>query len=173
MIESGDDPLYVARRLVRFATEDVGLADPQALQIAMAAQQAVHFLGLPEGALALAELTIYLALAPKSNSVYRAYDAVKRDVEGTRNDPVPMHLRNAITGMMRGLGYGKGYEYAHDTTAGISAQEHLPENLAGRNYYRPTRRGFEADLTRRQERIREIVARKRDELSENTAEETD
>jgi len=173
MIESGDAPLYIARRLVRFATEDVGLADPQALQIAMAAQQAVHFLGLPEGALALAELTIYLALAPKSNSVYRAYDAVVRDVQSTRNDPVPMHLRNAVTGLMRGLGYGHGYEYAHDTQAGISAQEHLPDNLAGRSYYQPTTRGFEAELTRRNERVREIVQRKRAEHGEQSAEESE
>jgi putative ATPase len=168
MIESGDAPLYVARRLVRFATEDVGLADPQALPLAMAAQQAVHFLGLPEGALALAELTIYLALAPKSNSVYRAYGAVVQDVQETRNDPVPVHLRNAVTGLMRGLGYGKGYEYAHDTQAGVSAQEHLPANLAGRTYYQPTTRGFEAELTRRNERIREIVQRKREQLSGST-----
>jgi putative ATPase len=158
MIERGDDPLYVARRLVRFATEDVGLADPQALQLAMAAQQAVHFLGLPEGKLALAELAVYLALAPKSNAIYRAYGAVQRDVELTRNDPVPLHLRNAVTGMMRGIGYGHGYEYAHDTEEGVSAQAHLPENLAGRVYYTPTRRGFEAELGERRKRIREYVA---------------
>src|SRR3954454_14373354 len=114
MLERGDDPLYVARRLVRFAAEDVGLADPQALTLAMSAQQSVHFLGMPEGALALAELTVYLALAPKSNSIYRAYGAVQRDVEGTRNDPVPLHLRNAPTRLMKDLGYGHGYRYSHD-----------------------------------------------------------
>jgi putative ATPase len=164
MIERGDDPLYVARRLVRFATEDVGLADPQALVIAMAAQQAVHFLGLPEGKLALAELTVYLALAPKSNAIYRGYGDAQRDVDQTRNDPVPVHLRNAVTGLMREIGYGKGYEYAHDLEKGVSAQAHLPDNLAGRVYYRPTTRGFEATLRERQARIREYVEsrRKRD-----------
>jgi putative ATPase len=161
MIERGDDPLYVARRLVRFATEDVGLADPQALVVAMAAQQAVHFLGLPEGKLALAELAVYLALAPKSNAIYRAYGAVQQDVESTRNDPVPLHLRNAVTGLMRGLGYGRGYEYAHDTAEGVSAQEHLPDNLTGRRYYQPTRRGFEEELSERQQRIRDMVEAKR------------
>jgi putative ATPase len=161
MLERGDDPLYVARRLVRFASEDVGLADPQALILAMAAQQAVHFLGLPEGKLALAELAVYLALAPKSNSIYRAYGAVQRDVEQTRNDPVPVHLRNAVTGLMHGLGYGKGYEYAHDTEAGVSAQEHLPQNLSGRRWYAPTQRGFEAELGERQRLLREYLARQR------------
>ncbi|MEZ4529871.1 MAG: replication-associated recombination protein A [Thermomicrobiales bacterium] len=156
MLERGDDPLYVARRLVRFASEDVGLADPQALQLAMAAQQAIHFLGMPEGALALAELVVYLALAPKSNAVYRAYGAVREDVESTRNDPVPIHLRNAPTGLMKDLGYGKGYRYAHDFDEGIVAQQNLPENLAGRRYYRPTDRGFERDLTNRLRRVREI-----------------
>ena len=165
MVESGDDPLYVARRLVRFATEDVGLADPQALVVCMAAQQAVHFLGLPEGSLALAEATIYLALAPKSNSVYRAYSAARQDVEATRNDPVPIHLRNAVTGLLRGLGYGKHYEYAHDTASGVSAQQHLPDNLAGRRYYEPTTRGFEARLSERQQRIREFVAAQRDDIT--------
>jgi putative ATPase len=166
MIERGDDPLYVARRLIRFATEDVGLADPQALTLAMAAQQAVHFLGMPEGKLALAELAVYLALAPKSNSIYRAYGAVQRDVEGTRNDPVPIHLRNAVTGLMRDIGYGKGYEYAHDTEQGVSAQTHLPDNLAGRRWYQPTTRGFEAKLTERLERMRALVdeQRKRQQL---------
>lgn len=167
MIERGDDPLYVARRLVRFASEDVGLADPQALVVAMAAQQAVHFLGMPEGKLALAELTVYLALAPKSNAVYRAYGEAQADVEQTRNDPVPLHLRNAVTGLMRGIGYGKGYEYAHDLTEGVSAQTHLPDNLSGRVYYRPTARGFEATLRERQTRLREYVAsrRRREESS--------
>jgi putative ATPase len=161
MIERGDDPLYVARRLVRFATEDVGLADPQALTLAMAAQQAVHFLGMPEGKLALAELAVYLALAPKSNSIYRAYGAVQSDVEETRNDPVPLHLRNAPTGLMRALGYGQGYEYAHDTEHGVSAQTHLPDNLAGRRWYQPTTSGFEARLTDRLGRIRAIVEEER------------
>ncbi len=162
MLERGDDPLYVARRLVRFASEDVGLASPQALQLAMAAQQAIHFLGMPEGALALAELVVYLALAPKSNAVYRAYGEVRRDVEQTRNDPVPIHLRNAPTGLMKELGYGKGYRYAHDYEEGVVAQQNLPENLAGRRYYEPTTRGFERELAERLQRIRAIYESTKD-----------
>jgi len=158
MLERGDDPLYVARRLVRFASEDVGLADPQALELAMAAQQAVHFIGMPEGALALAELTVYLALAPKSNAVYRAYSEARADVEKTRNDPVPIHLRNAPTRFMKDAGFGKGYKYAHDFEDGIVGQQNLPDNINGRQYYVPTDRGFERDLSRRIERIREIYA---------------
>jgi putative ATPase len=156
MLERGDDPLYVARRLVRFASEDVGLADPQALQIAMAAQQAVHFIGMPEGALALAELTVYLALAPKSNAIYRGYGAVRNDVAMTRNDPVPIHLRNAPTELMKNEGYGKGYRYAHDFAEGIIGQQNVPDNVRGRRYYEPTDRGYERELARRIERIREI-----------------
>jgi putative ATPase len=150
MIEGGDDPLYIARRLVRFASEDVGLADPQALVVTMAAQQAVHFIGLPEGNLALAEATVYLALAPKSNALYQGYGAAREDVAQTRNDPVPLHLRNAVTGLMRGLGYGKGYQYAHDNPDAVTTQENLPENLRGRRYYTPTGRGFERELRERQ-----------------------
>jgi putative ATPase len=156
MLERGDDPLYVARRLVRFASEDVGLADPNALPLAMAAQQAVHFIGLPEGALALAELVVYLALAPKSNALYRAFGAARRDVVETRNDPVPPHLRNAPTALMKELGYGRGYRYAHDFDEGIIGQQNLPENLAGRRYYEPTGRGFERELASRLERIQAI-----------------
>ncbi len=122
----------------------------------MAAQQAIHFLGMPEGALALAELVVYLALAPKSNAIYKAYGAVRQDVDATRNDPVPIHLRNAPTGLMRDLGYGQGYRYAHDYDEGIVAQQNLPENLAGRRYYQPTDRGFERDLGRRLQRVHEI-----------------
>ncbi|MFT4039865.1 MAG: replication-associated recombination protein A [Thermomicrobiales bacterium] len=158
MLERGDDPLYVARRLVRFASEDIGMADPRALQLAMAAQQAVHFIGLPEGALALAELTVYLALAPKSNAVYRAYSAALDDVRQTRNDPVPIHLRNAPTTLMKSLGYGEGYRYAHDYAEGVVGQQNLPDNLAGRRYYEPTNRGFERDLGARMEHIRAIYA---------------
>lgn len=158
MLERGDDPLYVARRLVRFASEDVGLADPQALELAMAAQQAVHFIGLPEGALALAELTVYLALAPKSNAIYKAYGDARRDVEETRNDPVPLHLRNAPTRLMKESGFGRGYKYAHDFEEGIVGQQNLPENLAGRTYYHPVDRGFERSLGQRMQRIREIYA---------------
>jgi putative ATPase len=159
MLERDDDPLYVARRLVRFASEDVGLADPQALPLAIAAQQAVHFLGMPEGALALAELAVYLALAPKSNAVYRAYGAASADVEATRNDPVPIHLRNAPTRLMKEMGYGRGYRYAHDFEDGIVAQDNLPENLRGATYYQPTDRGFERELGNRLRQIREIYAR--------------
>jgi putative ATPase len=167
MLERGDDPLYVARRLVRFASEDVGLADPRALQLAIAAQQAVHFIGLPEGALALAELVIYLSLAPKSNAVYRAYGEATRDVAETRNDPVPIHLRNAPTGLMKDLGYGKGYRYAHDYEGGVIGQQNLPERLAGRRYYQPTDRGLERELAERLEQIRHIYAATSDQLSDD------
>ncbi len=154
MLERGDDPLYVARRLVRFATEDIGLADPNALVLAMAAQQAVHFLGLPEGALALSELVVYLALAPKSNANYRAYTAARDAVALTRNDPVPLHLRNAPTSLMRDLGFSQGYQYAHDFEGGVVAQQNLPDNINGRVFYEPTDRGFEVELSHRQARIR-------------------
>jgi putative ATPase len=155
MLESGEDPLYVTRRLVRFASEDVGLADPQALVVAMAAQGAVHFLGWPEANTALAQLAIYLATAPKSNAAYAAYGAVREDVERTRNDPVPLHLRNAPTGLMRGLGYGRGYQYAHDHADAVVSQQHLPDNLAGRRYYTPTGRGFEVEIAERMKRLEE------------------
>jgi putative ATPase len=167
MLERGDDPLYVARRLVRFASEDVGLADPQALQIAMAAQQAVHFIGLPEGALALAELVVYLALAPKSNAIYRAWGDARRDVEETRNDPVPIHLRNAPTKLMADEGYGKGYKYAHDFEGGIVAQQNRPANVANNAYYHPTDRGFEVELNRRLARVRDVYARQNDPGAED------
>ena len=156
MLERGDDPLYVVRRLVRFASEDVGLADPAALELAVAAQQAVHFIGMPEGALALAELTVYLALAPKSNAIYAAYNQVRDDVANTRNDPVPMHLRNAPTGFMKREGFGKGYKYAHDYDGGVIGQQNLPDNLKGKVYYQPSDRGFEKELDRRKQRIAEI-----------------
>lgn len=149
MLAGGEDPLYIARRIVRMAVEDIGLADPHALSLTMAAQQAVHFLGQPEGDLALAQAAIYLAQAPKSNAVYRAYGAALKDVQQTRNEPVPLHLRNAPTQLMRDLGYGKGYEYAHDLPEGRSHQAHLPPQLEGRIYYEPTERGFEAQVRER------------------------
>lgn len=149
MLEAGEDPLYVARRLVRFASEDVGMADPQALVVAMAAQQAVHFIGMPEGNLALAEATVYLATAPKSNSLYRAYSQVQEDVQRTRNDPVPSHLRNPVTRLMRNLGYGKGYKYAHDYPGHFVPQQHLPQALQGRHYYNPSDQGFEIEVKAR------------------------
>jgi putative ATPase len=161
MIEGGEDPLYVARRLVRFASEDVGMADPHALVLAMAAQQAVHFIGLPEGALALAELVVYLAAAPKSNALYVAYGEAARDALETRADPVPLWIRNAPTGLMKDLGYGKGYRYAHDEAEGVAGMECLPEGLAGRRYYRPTDRGREKDVAARLEAARLIRERKK------------
>ncbi len=161
MLEAGEDPLYVARRLVRFASEDVGVADPQALVLAMAAQQAVHFIGLPEGALALAELVVYLAAAPKSNALDTAYAEAARDALETRAEPVPLWIRNAPTGLMKGLGYGKGYLYAHDEAEGVAGMDCLPEGLAARRYYRPTDRGLEADLGRRLEAARVIRERKK------------
>ncbi len=159
MLEAGEDPLYLARRLVRFASEDVGLADPQALVQAMAAQQAVHFVGLPEGALALAQVVVYLAAAPKSNALYRAYAEAAKDALTTRAEPVPLALRNAPTGVMKDLGYGQGYRYAHDQPEGVADLECLPENLRGRRYYQATERGFEAEMTRRLETVRQIRAR--------------
>ncbi|MFO7654965.1 MAG: replication-associated recombination protein A [Candidatus Krumholzibacteriia bacterium] len=153
VLEGGEDPLYVARRLVRFASEDVGLADPQALVQALAARDAVHFIGLPEGALALMQAVIYLALAPKSNALYLAARETAAEVRQGRNPPVPLHLRNAPTRLMREVGYGDGYVYAHDTPAGIAAMSCLPQELESRRFYRPGRRGFEQELARRLEAI--------------------
>jgi putative ATPase len=161
MLEAGEDPLYVARRLVRFASEDVGAADSQALVLAMAAQQAVHFVGLPEGALALAQLVVYLAAAPKSNAVYVAYGEASRDALETRAEPVPLWIRNAPTGLMKDLGYGKGYRYAHDEAEGVSGMDCLPEALAGRRYYRPSDRGREKDLAARLEAARLVREQKK------------
>ena len=146
MLEAGEDPLYVARRLVRFASEDVGLAEPRALQQAIAAQQAVHFVGMPEGSLALAQAVVYLATAPKSNALYRAYGMAAEDARATDGEPVPLHIRNAPTGLMKDLGYGRGYQYAHDHEDAIVGQTHLPAALEGRVYYEPTDRGFEERL---------------------------
>ena len=144
MIDGGEDPLFIARRLVVLASEDIGLADSRGLQVAIAAQQAVHFIGMPEGFYPLTHATLYLATAPKSNSVGRAYSAAMADVEGTRNDPVPLHLRNAPTGLMKRLGYGEGYHYAHDDYDVV--QFNLPENLRGRTYYEPGERGAESRM---------------------------
>jgi putative ATPase len=137
MLEAGEDPLFVARRLVISAAEDVGLADPQALQVAIAAQQAAHFVGMPEAVLPLTEAALYLALAPKSNSALTSYGAARELIEQTGNEAVPLHLRNAPTGLMKSMGYGKGYKYAHDFEGGIANQVHLPEKLAGRKVYKP------------------------------------
>jgi putative ATPase len=149
MLEAGEDPLYIVRRLVRFASEDVGMADPQALVVAIAAQQAVHFIGMPEGNLSLAQAVVYLATAPKSNSLYTAYGKVKQDVESSRNEPVPLHLRNPVTGLMRRLNYGKGYKYAHNFSGHFTEQEHLPESLRGKRYYIPSEQGFEKEISAR------------------------
>jgi putative ATPase len=140
MLEAGEDPNFVARRLVISAAEDVGLAEPQALQVAVAAQQAAHFVGMPEARLALSEAAIYLARAPKSNSAMRAYGAASQAVRETGNLPVPLHLRNAVTGLMRSMGYGRGYRYAHDYEEGKVDQQHLPDKLEGRRFYEPTDR---------------------------------
>jgi putative ATPase len=150
MIEAGEDPLFIVRRMVILASEDVGLADPQAMVVATACQQAVHFIGMPEGFYPLAETAIYLALAPKSNSVGQSYTRALADVERTRNDPVPMHLRNAVTGLMKGMGYGKNYEYAHDYEGGVAPdQTYLPDRLKGRRYYIPRQLGKEPELSKR------------------------
>jgi putative ATPase len=159
MLESGEDPLYVARRLIRFASEDVGMADPQALVIAMAAQQAVHFVGLPEGNLALAQCVVYLATAPKSNALYTAYGSVREDIEKTRNDPVPLHLRNAPTRLMKNLGYGKDYQYPHDHPGHFVEEKYLPDKLQGKRYYIPTDQGLEKTI---KERIRQLWGNKKE-----------
>jgi putative ATPase len=146
MLEAGEDPLYVARRLIRMASEDIGLADPHALGVTVAAMQAVHFIGMPEADLALAEATVYLSLAPKSNALYAGYGDVKRDAQETLAEPVPLHLRNPVTGLMSNVGYGKGYQYAHHAPERLTEMQCLPDNLKGRHYYRPTDEGFEKRL---------------------------
>ncbi len=154
MLEAGEDPLYIARRVVRMAVEDIGLADPGALSLCMAARDAVDFIGMPEGNLALAQAAVYLALAPKSNALYTAYSAVQQDVEQTAAEPVPLHLRNAPTGLMKGLGYGQGYQYAHDVEGKIADMQCLPDNLRDQIYYRPTNEGVEKQMRERLENIR-------------------
>lgn len=154
MLSAGEDPLFVARRLVIFAGEDVGNADPRGLMVAVAAQQAAHLVGMPEAVYALAQATIYLATAPKSNSAKEAYFAALADVERLPNEPVPLHLRNPVTGLMRKEGYGKGYEYAHDRPDAIVGHGHRPPNVEGRVYYRPTDRGYEATLRKLMEERR-------------------
>ncbi len=156
MLEAGEDPLYVARRVVRMAVEDIGLADPNALPLCMSARDAVDFIGMPEGNLALAEAVVYLSLAPKSNALYTAYGAVQQDVEQTAAEPVPLHLRNAPTGLMKNLGYGRGYQYAHDVEDKVAEMQCLPDNLRDRTYYHPTDEGLEKRLRERMEHIRQI-----------------
>jgi putative ATPase len=158
MLEAGEDPLYIARRLVRFASEDIGMADPQALVIAMTAQQAVHFIGMPEGNLALAEATVYLATAPKSNSLYRAYSQVQEEVKKGSIESVPLHLRNPVTPLMKNIGYGKGYKYAHNYPGHIVQQQNLPNSLQGKHFYTPGDQGFEKQVAARLKAWRQQMA---------------
>jgi putative ATPase len=156
MLESGEDPLYIARRVVRMASEDIGLAAPEALNLCLSAKEAIDFLGMPEAALALAQAVAYLALAPKSNALYTAYNAVLEDVEKTSAAPVPLHIRNAPTALMKKVGYGKGYQYAHDFEEKVADMECLPDNLRGRRYYHPTTEGREKLLAQRLEEINRL-----------------
>jgi putative ATPase len=160
MFAGGEDPLYLARRVVRMAVEDIGLAAPEALNLCLSAKEAIDFLGSPEGDLALAEAVVYLCLAPKSNSVYTAYGAVQQEIEQTRQEPVPLHLRNAPTKLMKELNYGKGYRYAHDEEGKVADMDCLPDSLKGRSYYHPTQEGREKLLAQRMEEIRRIRAGK-------------
>ena len=162
MFAAGEDPLYLARRVVRMAVEDIGLAAPEALNLCLSAKEAIDFLGSPEGDLALAEAVVYLCLAPKSNSVYNAYGAVQAEIENTRQEPVPLHLRNAPTRLMKELDYGKGYRYAHDEEGKVADMDCLPDSLKGRSYYHPTQEGREKLLAQRMEEIRNLRLRKHD-----------
>jgi putative ATPase len=155
MLEAGEDVMFVARRLVILAAEDIGLADPQALPVAMAAQQAAHFVGMPEAVLPLTEAALYLALAPKSNSALTTYGAARDLIRETGNEPVPLHLRNAPTGLMKSMGYGKGYQYAHDAKGGVADQQHMPEKLKGRRLYRPNERDKSSPSPAKRERVEE------------------
>jgi putative ATPase len=159
MLESGEEPLYLARRLVRMASEDIGLAEPGALAVTLAAKDAFDFLGAPEGNLALAQAAVYLSLAPKSNALYTAYGEVLDDVHKTEADPVPLHLRNAVTGLMKNIGYAQGYKYAHNFDDKVTDMTCLPDNLSSRNYYKPTDQGFEARLRTRMDEIRKIKSK--------------
>lgn len=161
MLTAGESPHYIARRMVRFASEDIGIADPQALQVALAALQAYDFLGSPEGELALAQAAVYLATAPKSNAVYTAFNAATADARRYGSLPVPLHIRNAPTQLMKRLGYGKGYKYAHNFPEGVVEQDHLPPELRDRIYYKPTNRGYERTVAERLERWRRILAQRR------------
>jgi putative ATPase len=156
MLEAGEDPLYIARRVVRMAVEDIGLAEPGALALCMAARDAVDFIGMPEGNLALAQAVVYLSVAPKSNALYTAYSAVQEDVERTAAEPVPLHLRNAPTGLMKGLGYGRDYQYAHDVEGKVADMQSLPESLRDRTYYHPTNEGVEKRIRERLEEIKRL-----------------
>ena len=162
MLKSGEDPMYIARRLVRMASEVIGLAAPEALNLTLSARDAMDFLGSPEGELALAQAAVYLALAPKSNAVYTAWAEVSADIEATRAEPVPLHLRNAPTGLMKSLDYGKGYKYAHDEEGRVADMDCLPDSLQGREYYRPTQEGREKLLAQRMDEVRRLREAKRE-----------
>jgi putative ATPase len=168
MLEAGEDGLYIARRVVRMASEDIGLADPNALAVTLAARDAYDFLGMPEGDLALAQAVVYLCAAPKSNALYTAFGAVHDDVEQTAQDPVPLHLRNAPTGLMKNLGYGAGYQYAHNLDEKVADMECLPDNLRGRRYYHPTEEGIEKRIKARMEEIRQLKSKSHREGVEQT-----
>jgi putative ATPase len=159
MLESGEEPLYLARRMVRMASEDIGLAEPGALAVTLAAKDAFDFLGAPEGNLAIAQAAVYLSLAPKSNALYTAYGEVLEDVHKTEADPVPLHLRNAVTGLMKNIGYAQGYKYAHNFEDKVTDMTCLPDNLSSRTYYKPTDQGFEARLRTRMDEIRKIKSK--------------
>ena len=159
MLQAGEDPLYIARRVVRMAVEDIGLADPNAMALTIAAREVVDFLGQPEGDLALAEAVVYLSIAPKSNALYTAYGEVKSDVENTVAEPVPLHIRNAPTKLMKQVGYGKGYQYAHDLEEKVADMDCLPDKLRGRQYYHPTQEGIEKRISERLQEIKKLRAR--------------
>src|SRR5436190_467774 len=170
MLEAGEDPLYVARRVVRMAVEDIGMAEPNALSLCMAARDAVDFIGMPEGNLALAQAVVYLSVAPKSNALYAAYSDVQQDVERTAAEPVPLHLRNAPTGLMKGMGFGQGYRYAHDFADKVADMHCLPDNLRDRVYYHPTTEGIEKRIRQRIEEIKRIRSRANKRSEDNKSE---
>ena len=161
MLEGGEDPKYILRRMIRFASEDVGLADPEALKLAIAAKQSFEFIGPPEGYLAIMQLAVYLSLSPKSNSLYMTYKKVMADIKRFLSLPVPHHIRNAPTNLMKEAGYGKGYKYDHDHSGSVASQSYLPEKLLGKKYYIPGERGFEKDLIARLKKIEQIRSRNR------------
>ena len=173
MLASGEDPLYVARRMVRFASEDIGLADPQALALALHAKEAYDFLGSPEGELALAEAVVYMAAAPKSNRIYTAYGAVQKEIERSPHEPVPLHIRNAVTSLMKEIGYGKDYRYAHDNVLATTDMETMPERLRGRKYYEPGELGFEKEIRKRIDWWDNLKARIRADQAGKKTEETE
>ena len=160
MLESGEDPLYLARRMVRMASEDIGLAEPNALAVTLAAKEAFEFIGPPEGNLALAQAAVYLCLAPKSNALYKGYGAVREDLKNTIAEPVPLHLRSAVTGLMSDAGYGKGYQYAHDLQDRVADMDCLPDSLKGRKYYHAQDIGAEAEVKRRLDEVAKKKKRK-------------